>query len=698
MTQKKLSRRNFLFVALTLTLFLFMLGTLYSAQIIYGQEYTVQAQRKIVESETVDVARGAILDRYGRVLVSNEVIYQLELSWDKMGSDQNEAIAWLLTTVEEEGVAWNSSLTISDTAPYVFTGENIFYGTYQDENGEDYRVLTRLGNFCLAQEWIQDPREGHNPQMSAKAVLEKLIDFYDLGGYPEEMQRDMVAVSYDLSLRELEIRYDAYYFAENIDITLTTKVMERDYSGMTVTPTTQRVFGTDYAAHLLGRVSSMNTTEWEYYKTLGYPMDAVVGKEGVEQAFESYLRGESGLRIQETNTQGDIMSAYWEEEPEAGGNVVLTLDIELQKKVEDVLATEIPLMNNDSIQGGACVIMEVNTGAVLVAASYPTFDLGLYGEQLQANLENELNPLFNRALQGTYAPGSTFKMVTGLAALEEEIVTPTTTIRDSGPFDYYQDYSPACWIYNLYGGTHGWQNISDAIKNSCNYYFYQVGLDLGIDRIGEYAAKFGLGEPSGIELQEKQGVMASPEYTNSIGQTWYDGATLSVAIGQENSAFTPLQMTNYICTLVNGGTHYDAHLLQEVKSGDFSQIVYTYDPEEHGEYLGFDQTNLDAVLKGMENLITSGSVSGDFQNLARLGISVGGKTGTAQLTGTATASANAVFVCYAPVENPEIALTLVVEKGGSGGKVASMAAEILEYYFTNQENREDMTKENVLMP
>ncbi len=698
MTQKKLSRRNFIFVALTLFLFLFMTLTLYSAQIIYGQEYTVQAQRKIVEYQTVEVARGSILDRYGRVLVSNEVIYQLELNWYKLGKSRNEAVAWLLTTVEEEGVPWNTSLTISETTPYAYTGENIFYGTYQDEEGEDYRILTRLGSFCLAQEWIDDPREGEIRYLSPSVVLELMIELFELQDYPKDMQRDMAAVCYDLALRELEIRYDAYYFAEDIDIVLTTKVLEKNFSGVTVEATTQRVYGTDYAAHLLGRVSSMNTTEWEYYKELGYPMDAVVGKEGAELAFESYLRGESGLRILETNTQGDVMSAYWEIEPEAGGNVVLTLDIDLQKKVEDVLATEIPLLGNDNIQGAACVVMEVNTGAVLAAASYPTFDLALYGEQLQENLENELNPLFNRAFQGTYAPGSTFKMLTGIAGLEEGIVTPKTTIRDAGPFDYYQDYSPACWIYNAYRGSHGWQNISDAIKNSCNYYFYQVGLELGITRIGEYASKFGLGEATGIELLEREGVMAGPEYTQSIGQTWYDGATLSVSIGQENLAFTPLQLTNYICTMVNGGTRYDAHLLQEVKSGDFSQLLYSYNPEEKSEDLELSQENVDAVIKGMDSLISSGSVSSQFYNLSRMGISAGGKTGTAQLTDVATGAANAVFVCFAPVENPEVALTIVVEQGGSGGKNASMAAEILEYYFTNQVNREDMPKENTLIP
>ncbi len=700
MTIRKLVRRNLFLIVVAVSLFLWILWVLYSAQIIYGQEYSEQSERKQVSWEVVEVARGEILDRYGRLLVSNEVVYHVELSAISDETERNETVEWLLTLAQEQELSWNTSLHISDTAPYEYTVENVLYGTYQDDNGEDYRVLTRLGNFCLKLGWIEDPRDQDIPTPTASTVIKLMAKEFGLTDYSEQEQRDMASVIYDLYLREMEIRYDAYYFLEDIDILVTSKIKEKSPTHVDIVSATQRVLHTDYAAHLLGRVSSMSTAEWEHYKTLdlGYEMDDKVGKEGVELAFESYLRGEEGLRITESNGQGDVMSAYWEKEPIPGENVVLTLDIDLQKKVEDVLSEQIPQMQNTNIQGGACVIVEVNTGAVLAAGSYPTFDLKLYSEQIQENLNNPLNPLFNRAFQGLYAPGSTFKMLTGLAALEEGIVTPTTRIYDDGPFTYYQDYSPACWIYNQFRGSHGWQNISDALKNSCNYYFYEVGLQLGIGRIVEYAEMFGLGEATGIELQERVGVMAGPEYTESLGNIWYEGATLSVAIGQESSAFSPLQLSNYLGTLVNGGVHYQAHLLQEVKTGDYSQISYSYDPEINGSDLGFSQTNLNAVKQGMGDMVSSGSVSNDFATLRAMGIQVGGKTGTAQITNESSASANAVFVCFAPYDNPEIAMTIIVEKGGSGNEVAAAAAEILEYYFTNKENRDEIPKENTLLP
>ncbi len=716
MNIRKLNHRSLCFVALTIFLFLEMLGVLYSAQIIYGQEYSEQSQRKQAETQEVPVARGAILDCYGRVLVSNELSYRLLLDSRILDLDHESSpdsaedfqvaetkasvalISWLIETAEAQGKTWSTSLAISKEQPYTYTSDTVFYGTYQNEAGEDYRVLSRLGEFSLEMEWITDPREGEITMISAIEMIRLLAEEFGVSHYPWSQQRDMVAVLYDLTIRQKGIRHDVYCFAEDIDISFITKVKEQNVEGMVVDTTTKRVYGTEYAAHLLGRVSTMNEQEWEYYEELGYQREDKVGKEGAEQAFESYLAGESGIQVVESNGQGVIMSAYWEKEPVAGGNVVLTLDIDLQKKVEDVLAEAVPQAVNESVQGAACVLVDVNSGAVLAAGSYPTYDLALYGEQIQENTENPLNPLFNRAFQGTYAPGSTFKMVTGMAALEENILEPNDRIYDDGPFSYYEDYSPACWIYNQFLGTHGWQNISDALKNSCNYYFYEVGLKLGIDRIGQYASMFGLGEATGIELTEKVGVMAGPAYTESMGGIWYDGATLSVAIGQESSAFTPLQLANYIATLVNGGIRYEAHLLQEVKSSDFSQVLYTYDAEEKSSNLDFEEANLEGVKQGMGDLVSSGSVQEYFSQLRAMGIQVGGKTGTAQLTSESSASANAVFVCFAPYDNPEVAMTIVVEKGGSGNEAASIAAEILEYYFTSKENRNEIRKENTLIP
>ena len=347
-------------------------------------------------------------------------------------------------------------------------------------------------------------------------------------------------------------------------------------------------------------------------------------------------------------------------------------------------------MKSEKKEGAACVVLDVQTADVLAAASYPTFDLANYGQELTEKGDDPLKPFLNRAFQGAYPPGSTFKMVTAVAGLEEDIITPTTQIRDEGRYTYYTADGPQCWIYRQYRSTHGLVNVSKAIEVSCNYFFFDVGRQLGIDRLMDYASRFGLAQKTGIELEERIGVMASPEYTESHGQTWYDGNTLSVAIGQESSQFTPLQLANYIATLVNGGTRHAAHMLKEVKSSDFSKVLYDYQPQVLGT-IEIEDQNLNAVKAGMLAL-TKGSLSSSFGDLP---FQVGAKTGSAQ-TGIQSDS-HAVFVCFAPYDDPEIAVAMAVEHGGSGSELANMAADVLGYYFSSQETREELPAENTLI-
>ena len=392
------------------------------------------------------------------------------------------------------------------------------------------------------------------------------------------------------------------------------------------------------------------------------------------------------------NTSGKIVSETWLYEPNPADNVVLTLDINLQAYVENTLATAIPQIDvEEAVGGGACVILDVDTSEVLACASYPTFDPAKYNSNFNEYASDPLEPLFNRALQGTFAPGSTFKMVTAIAGLEEGIITPTTEIKDEGIYKYYSSPQPRCWIYNTNGGNHGSINVSEAIEVSCNYFFYEVGRLVGIDTLVDYATRFGLGQKTGLELAESQGVMASPEYTESMGGTWYEGSVLSVAIGQESSQFTPIQLANYIATLVNGGSRNATHLLKEVKSSDFSQVLYTKEPELLST-IEIKDENLEAVKAGMLALTTEGSVSRHFADLP---FQVGAKTGSAQVDGQV--EANAVFVCFAPYDDPEVAMALVVQRGGSGSELGAMAADILSYYFSSQETRDEAPTENTLV-
>ena len=768
-------RRRALAVAVLLALMVAGMGaTLYDLQINNGADYYEQSQRRVAETQTVESARGQILDRNGQVLVSNRVVYQVTLDTSLMkdedkdavttaGSRRNDTLLALIEAARAEGVEWTDNLPISKTEPFTFTTDTPYYTTSVDEEGEVVHTLTRLGRLALELGWLEedptrDPEEATAPAPAREepGLLDRIVNFFTGGGgeepapEPEEEEpyelpdaqallgamcrtfglrgegavdeektpagdvpalnlgdldpedaRAAAGVLYELYLRSTGVyQANEYVFAQEVDIDFISRVKEQSLPGVVIEATTVRQYHTPYAAHLLGRVTPIFPEEVEYYTSLDedgdgvpdYSLNDTVGRDGVEQAFESYLRGDPGMRTVERNAEGKIVSETWLEEPEPGGNVVLTLDIGLQGYVEQVLAASVPAIDVEEETGGAaCVVLDVDTAEVLTCASYPTYDITRYNADYNQYASDPTKPLLNRALQGLYAPGSTFKMVTAVAGLETGIIEPDTEIEDLGRYTYWSSPQPMCWIYWQRGTTHGWINVSEAIEVSCNYFFYEVGREVGIDVLVDYATRFGLGQYTGIELFEEKGVMASPEFTESLGGTWYEGSVLSVAIGQESSQFTPVQLANYIATLVNGGTRNAVHLLKEVKSGDFSQVEYTYEPQVLGT-IEIETENLQAVKAGMLALTTQGSVSQHFRDLP---FQAGGKTGSAQVDDQT--DANAIFVCFAPYDDPEVALALVVERGGSGSELGAMAADILSYYFSVQETRDEAPQENTLV-
>ena len=699
--EKKQFHRRGLGMLLLLAVILFGLGSsLYDAQMIHGAEYLARSQNSIAETQTVEAARGDILDRYGRVLVSNRVTYQVALNTDAMEKNRNDILLALIRIARDAGVEWEDTLPITAQPPFRYTTDTPFQYPTTDEEGSPTTSLTRLGRLAVKMKWIDDPTaDGAQgaPLPTAEELLEKMRESFQLELEGADM-RAVAGVLYELYYRSMVNSWPPYVFAEGVDIDFISKVKEQGLSGVEIEAATVRTYNTEYAAHLLGRVGAIEN--WDAYKDLDldgdgtpdYEMDDTVGKEGAELAFESYLRGTAGVREVERNTSGKVVSEKWTTAPQPGDNVVLTIDIDLQKQVEDILSQAIPQLASEDTEGAACVVMDVNRAEVLASASYPSYHLATYSADLAENSADPLKPFLNRAFQGVYAPGSTFKMVTAVAGLESGIIEPDTEIMDTGVYTYYQDDGPQCWYWRQYRRKHGLVNVSEALEVSCNVFFFDVGRRVGIQGLQEFAAKFGLGEPTGIELYEETGVMAGPEYTQSMGQTWYEGSTLSVAIGQESSQFTPLQLANYIATLVNGGTRYSAHLLKEVKSSDFSQVLYTYEPEVL-DSIDIQPENLDAVKAGMLALTTGkGSLARYFQDLP---VQVGAKTGSAQVN--AETESNAVFVCFAPYDDPQIAISLVVEKGGSGSTLASIAADILRYYFSAEESREETWTENTLI-
>ena len=661
---------------------------LYQTQMVDGAAYLSSTNNHSTQTEQVDSVRGEILDRYGRVLVTNEVSYNVTLDDAAMGGQRNDILAQLLDVCREEGVAWTSDLFISETAPWVYTSDTPLAYQQKNDGGEPVTRPTYLGQLAEDCEWVDS---AETAQLTAGELLEKMCVTFGLleeGEAVTQRERDLAGVLYELYLRRYKIDNSEYVFARGVDITFISKVKELSLSGVCIDTTTTRRYGTSYAAHVLGFTGAIPRESAERYRELGYPGNATVGRDGVELAFEEDLHGVSGTRLIEKDGEGNIVGQEWRIIPEPGDNAVLTLDIALQATTEDLLAQYAASQEEPGPMAAAVVDM---TGGVLTLASYPTYDLASMNYvELMNDTENR--PLMNRATQGVYAPGSTFKMLTAVAALSEGEITTSERIECTGIYRHYSDVNsqPHCWIWDSVRGVHGRDNVTQAITDSCNIFFYEAGLRTGIANLRKYAAKFGLGEYTGIEIAESRGWMAGPETSEHFNQPWYDGNTMSVSIGQENNQFTPLQLANYVATLVNGGNHYKAHLLKEFKSSDYSQVTQTYEPQLL-DTIDIDEDALEAVLQGMYNLSETASMARYFSALP---VKVGCKTGTAQV---ATKTANAVFVCYAPYDNPQVALCLVAEQGASGGNLAEIAAGILAQYFSTDSSLSTVQGENVLL-
>ena len=638
---------------------------LYSAQVVHGGEYRAKSIASNATWQTVEASRGILTDRNGKVLVSNRLTYTLTLDKTDFADsgELNDAIARLVSLCQETGAVWEDTLPLSrDMTPML----------YLSSYGSD--------DFMAFLEKHEIPKT-----LTAVQMLDTLRILFEIDKkYSDAEARLIAGVRYELDGRS------SYVFSEDVPGEMIAQITDGNFLGVTTGVSSSRVYNTEYAAHILGRITRIYEEDWDDYKDLGYSMDALVGESGAERAFESYLRGIDGTRIITTDENGKITGELYTKEPQPGNTVALTLDIDLQEVTEKALATTVEgMIDEDSFQrGAAAVVMKVGSGEVLALASYPTYDLSKFSEEYEALLSDERIPMFNRATDGTYAPGSTFKMCTAVAALETGVITPDTIIRDQGVYTYYKDPQPRCWVW-ANGYTHGRINVSQAITDSCNYFFYEVGRLTGQEAINDYATQFGLGQRTGIEIGDSAGALASEEYAESRNLEWSAGQTLTAAIGQSYNLFTPLQLANYTATLVGDGEYYTPHLLKSVKTYDNEQMVYVYD-EDADHVVEMSEETKEAVTTGMHNL-TTGSLGGVFADCV---VSAGAKTGSAQV---GTDIANGVFVCYAPYEDPEIAVAIVIEKGGAGAALASTAVEIVNAYFSDAIDRGEIVAENTLL-
>lgn len=687
--QKLHTRRLRAIFALVLALVLFFTVLLYLATIINGLSDDEAAEiNTVITSANENAARGNITDRYGRVLVTNRTEYNITLDVSAMGDtkEQLQTLANLLDICREQKVKWeDSDLPISQNPPYTFTTDIPFL--YQTDNQK--WTQTRLGKLCTAMNW------SNSSSTTATQLVAQMKNSFglDTGKYSEQEARALLGVLYSCYLREKEVLYTTYFFAEDVDIDLISVIKEEDLPGVQILPMSTRKYTTDYAANLLGQTGPISAESWEankdYYLDNSYTMDATIGLSGAEYAFEEYLRGTPGTKKVILGSDGKTLTERYSVTPQVGSNVALTIDIKLQEATEKALSDVTPKINGGK-GGSAAVVIDIHDGSVLAAASYPTFSAANYNKEYEKLAKDKLNPLYNRAFLGTYAPGSTYKMCTAAAGVDSGVLSVSGTHYNCKGYFTYYDHRYWCWNHS----GHGVEYLSDAVRDSCNVYFYNIGINAGIDEMTKKAKQYGLGVSTGIELSESVGVNAGPDYSEKLGSVWMLGDALSAAIGQSDNQFTPLQLANYVATLINGGNRYKAHLLKTVKSSDNSKILFQYKPEVV-ENVPLAQNAYAAIKKGMGQVIKADEIK-DFEDLENRGIKVGCKTGTAEL-GT-TNLYNGLFVSFAPYDDPQIAICTVVEKAPfNGASTAAITAQIMDYYFSENAIQERISAENTLV-
>ena len=662
-----------------------IMASLANLQITKHEEYVNASMRKTMRTYSQKASRGNIMDRNGTALVSNALGFQVSFdyfTWDK--TRQNEVILQLCALMDQEGEEYMNTLPIEY--------HNGIYG-YTTVSTEDrnYKKLTQF---------YKNNEKTFPEQISAQDAIAAFSKRYKIDEKykPEEVLK-IISTRYDMEQQGFS-SYTPYVFAPKVTLETMSKVSEASifFPGVVIGTTETREYKTTAAAHILGRVGVIYKEEYPELKEQGYAMNALIGKDGAEKAFEKYLRPIDGLVGLESNIDGDFGEYTTLKAPQPGKDVYLTIDIGMQEVAEKALADTIASIKANSkyakgglgwdVAGGSAVVIDVNNGEILACASSPTYNLDTFNADYAALEEDPLTPMLNRPIMGVYPPGSIFKMVTALAALEEKIVTPKQIIRDEGVYRYYApSYTPACWIWNQQGRTHGNTNVSDAIKYSCNYFFYEVSRLMGIETLNKYAKMLGLGQKTGVEIGgERPGNLAGPESrAEKGGAKWEPGETIQAAIGQSEQQFTPIQLTNYMATLVNGGNHYKPHFLREVMTYDGSEVVYQT-PKELEDVINISQASLDAIKKGMLGATTDdGTASSTFRNYP---IQIGGKTGSVEISNSATA--HGTFLSFAPYDKPEIAVCVIIEHAGTGGAVAPVVRSIYDYYFgLNQEPEQE---------
>ncbi len=638
-------------------------------QIINADTYLAQADTSSTRIQTVTAARGEIVDRYGRVLVYNRTGSNIVLNAAQLPSSQiNSTVLKLVKLMQNTENQWTDKLPLDTEAPYGFLEDS-------QTEGNTLRSTLGLAHYATAQN-----------------CFDAMVTRYKLEGMTEYEQRLIMGVRYSMERADYSIS-NPFCFAEDVSTDATTVIMESsfEFEGVEVVTANFREYAdSSLAPHILGYTGLISDTEWEKLKDSGeYRLNDYIGKDGVEKAAEAYLHGTDGKVKITTNASGQVISSEVIREAVAGNTVQLTLDMDLQLAAQNALASVIEKINlnatysSELATGGAVVVMNVKDGGILAAANYPTYTYDDFFGDYESLLTADENPLFNRALVGAYPPGSTFKPAVALAGLELGAIKQGETITCVHKYTRFTDYQPSCL------GTHGPLSVSTALAKSCNFFFYELGYRIGIDNLNDYCRQLGLGVSTGVELTEYIGTLAGKEAREAAGGIWNPGDTIQAAIGQSDNAFTPLQMAVYTSTIASGGKRYKAHFMQAVYDYSVTDMIESDFTELLNE-VSVSSTTFNTVREGMLQVTEDGTATATFGNYS---IKVAGKTGTAD----AYKKTNAMFIAFAPYEDPEIAIAIAVENGGHGSAVAPIAKEIFDAYFFQDGENYSETEINALL-
>ena len=676
MNEKQVRTRIYILIGFLCAVLCAFLLRLVQWQLIDGESYLARAESTSTYAFSATAARGEIVDCYGRSLATNETVYQIELNQLMMGdADLNEIIRQLIQILEASGEEWNDTMLISEpdgSGHYTFTNE--------PGNASQEARLAALKDSLGKQQYG-----------TADQVMAVLVEKYGLEDYEPLWQRRIAGVRYQMTLEEFSVRNN-FVFASDIGLTTMATVKERSMSlpGVQVIETSRRSYpdGT-ILPHILGSVGAITAEQWRVededgnvsypLRDAGYAMNDLIGQSGLEKVYEDQLRGTDGT-TEIVVGDGEIQEIRTGVAPTPGKTVMLTVNREFQKRVDEALERHILTMQQTKAENagkecnaGSVVVVDVDTGGLLAVSNYPSYDLNLYRSNYSDYASDPALPLINRAFNGQYAPGSSYKPSVALTGLLNGLITPTDTIQCNGTYTYYApSYTPRCQHYHP-GNT---VDLYIALQHSCNVYFYDVGRRAGLAACADMANKLGLGVATGVEVGESLGHLTSTEDEN-----YTVGLDVQSAIGQGNNAFTPVQLATYAATIANGGTRYKTHLVSGLVDTNTGEIIETVEPVVE-EQIQDDIGAFDAVTQGMVLMAQGNSTLRNYP------LTIAAKTGSPQrsevykvVNGTRYYYCNGVMIAFCPAEDPEIAVAIVLEYGGSGSNAAQLMVDVFNAYY-----------------